>query len=223
MANGIFNGNSPRPISPPGILGADGRPFRENQGRTATERFANAIDVPRGPESAFSVPHVLTFASILGSSYRNYYHGQYDEGMRFSREDALAMRNDAYVRALVDERKLAVASLKWHLEVDNPKDEWQKAVRDGLTQIMRAIPRWSDLTWSGLEAIWYGRAGDQFVPKFKQLKLPALPRTATGGGPAYQRFGLRAVYRREDLDAWAESKLSAPRKSTSGPTKAAAA
>lgn len=33
----------------------------------------------------------------------------------------------------------------------------------------------------------------------------------TGGGPAYRRFGNRAVYAREDLDAWIESKLSAPR------------
>lgn len=37
----------------------------------------------------------------------------------------------------------------------------------------------------------------------------------TGDGPAYRRFGQRAVYTREDLDAWAATKLSAPRKSTS--------
>jgi len=36
----------------------------------------------------------------------------------------------------------------------------------------------------------------------------------TGGGPAYRRFGLRAVYTQADLDAWAETKLSAPRCST---------
>jgi len=36
-----------------------------------------------------------------------------------------------------------------------------------------------------------------------------------GGGPAYRRFGKRAVYLIEDLQAWAESKLSAPRKSSS--------
>lgn len=31
----------------------------------------------------------------------------------------------------------------------------------------------------------------------------------TGDGPAYRRFGLRALYTREDLDAWANAKLSA--------------
>lgn len=36
----------------------------------------------------------------------------------------------------------------------------------------------------------------------------------TGGGPAYRRFGLRAVYTHADLNAWAEAKLSAPRYST---------
>lgn len=36
----------------------------------------------------------------------------------------------------------------------------------------------------------------------------------TGGGPAYRRFGLRAVYTQADLDAWAEAKLSAPRSSS---------
>jgi hypothetical protein len=31
-----------------------------------------------------------------------------------------------------------------------------------------------------------------------------------GGGPAYRRFGNRAVYQTGDLDAWAQEKLSAP-------------
>ena len=36
-----------------------------------------------------------------------------------------------------------------------------------------------------------------------------------GGGPAYRRFGLRAVYLPADLDNWAEAKLSGPLTSTS--------
>jgi len=36
-----------------------------------------------------------------------------------------------------------------------------------------------------------------------------------GGGPIYRTFGTRSVYLAADLDAWAESKLSAPRHSTS--------
>jgi len=37
----------------------------------------------------------------------------------------------------------------------------------------------------------------------------------TGGGPIYRRFGKSAVYLEQDLDAWAENKLSAPRVSSS--------
>jgi len=37
----------------------------------------------------------------------------------------------------------------------------------------------------------------------------------TGGGPLYRVFGIRAVYTTDDLDEWADSKLSAPRHSTS--------
>jgi hypothetical protein len=38
----------------------------------------------------------------------------------------------------------------------------------------------------------------------------------TGGGPAYRRFGHRAVYLPAELDEWIEEKLSAPRRSSSG-------
>lgn len=37
----------------------------------------------------------------------------------------------------------------------------------------------------------------------------------TGGGPTYRIFGNRALYTPDDLIAWAEAKLSAPRRSTS--------
>jgi hypothetical protein len=36
-----------------------------------------------------------------------------------------------------------------------------------------------------------------------------------GGGPVYRIFGNRALYMPADLMAWAEAKLSAPRRSTS--------
>lgn len=36
-----------------------------------------------------------------------------------------------------------------------------------------------------------------------------------GGGPIYRRFGTRAVYTVDDLNTWADAKLSTPRASTS--------
>ena len=55
------------------------------------------------------------------------------------------------------------------------------------------------------------------------LKSRGLPTAKTtlqkyatvGGGPRYRRFGNRAVYLQSDLDAWIDSKLSAPMESTS--------
>ncbi len=36
-----------------------------------------------------------------------------------------------------------------------------------------------------------------------------------GGGPPFSKFGCRALYRRADLVAWAQAKLTPPRRSTS--------
>ena len=49
--------------------------------------------------------------------------------------------------------------------------------------------------------------------------LPIAPRyleklASVGGGPAFQKFGKRAVYTVENLDAWIASRMSAPRLST---------
>lgn len=52
----------------------------------------------------------------------------------------------------------------------------------------------------------------------KGLKVSwtTLQKLATvGGGPVYRRFGNRALYLQEDLDAWAQAKISPPQRSTS--------
>jgi len=53
----------------------------------------------------------------------------------------------------------------------------------------------------------------------KKLGYPIAARTlatmvSRGGGPAYRRFGQRALYRPEDLATWAEARCSPPRRST---------
>ncbi len=42
-----------------------------------------------------------------------------------------------------------------------------------------------------------------------------------GGGPLFQKFGVRVLYRQSDLVAWAEGKLAPPRRSTSEADRAA--
>jgi hypothetical protein len=54
----------------------------------------------------------------------------------------------------------------------------------------------------------------------QQYDLPITPQSLaklaqTGGGPVFRRLGKYPVYTREDLNAWAESRLSGPLRSTS--------
>ena len=57
-----------------------------------------------------------------------------------------------------------------------------------------------------------------YLTHVRGLKISknTLQKMATvGGGPVYRRFGNRAVYTIDDLNAWADAKLSQPRVSTS--------
>jgi len=60
----------------------------------------------------------------------------------------------------------------------------------------------------------------------KRLGYPVAARTlatlvSRGGGPTYRRFGQRALYRTEDLIAWAEARLAPPRRSSAEGERAA--
>ena len=46
-------------------------------------------------------------------------------------------------------------------------------------------------------------------------KLTLQKMATVGGGPDFQKFGNRVVYTVEALDRWIESRLSAPKSSTS--------
>jgi hypothetical protein len=59
-------------------------------------------------------------------------------------------------------------------------------------------------------------AAEHLTERGLRITKNTLQKMATvGGGPAYRRFGNRTVYTPGDLDAWAEAKLRAPRRSTS--------
>src|ERR1700693_871561 len=61
---------------------------------------------------------------------------------------------------------------------------------------------------------------NQTAAALTEAGYPTSPATLStkasrGGGPIYRRFGNRALYKWEDLLAWAESQTSSPRRSTS--------
>lgn len=114
------------------------------------------------PESTAALPHVLTFASIMQSANR-VYSWRWDEALRNSREDALGMRRDAFIMAILQERKLATAQFNWHLEPEDETDESQNQAADDISKLIRRTPYLTKLFYSLLDAVWYGRFGVQVV------------------------------------------------------------
>lgn len=131
----------------------------------------------------FPIPHVMTGAWIIRSGHQVYLHGKFDEALRKNREDALAMRRDAWLMSLLQERRLATASLKWHLEVDNEKDPTEKALKDGLTKVLKATPRLQSMLYYLLDAVWYGRYGSQLNYGWKWMDVPVCQSAPQVGGP----------------------------------------
>ena len=61
---------------------------------------------------------------------------------------------------------------------------------------------------------------EQTSEALKEAGYPVEPSTlatkaSRGGGPEFQKFGVRVLYRWGDVLAWAQSRLSAPRRNTS--------
>lgn len=121
-----------------------------------------------------ALPHVLTFSSIIGSAWRAYYHGQQDDAIRNDPEFAIAMRRDPLLMAMLQERKHATISRKWHIEVNDPKDPAQKAMANGLKMLVDRIPRKRQMFSYLLEAIWFGRYASQLDYRAEEMLLPSL-------------------------------------------------
>lgn len=67
------------------------------------------------------------------------------------------------------------------------------------------LPRWLDR-----------RAAADFLTErgFPCAYATLATKGCRGGGPPFVKFGPRALYRPDDLVAWAEAKISPPRRST---------
>lgn len=175
MLNGTLNGTHANGQSR--ILGADGQPLNSSQAwEKRTQEYG---------ESA--VPHVVTFSSLLGRAWRTYRINRADEAMKHGREEALAMKRDAYLQGLLQERKLAVANRPWRIEVDNERDPRQKQVKEGITRVIKDTWRLNRLRYYLHEGIWYGRYGSQLVYEFADIPLP----NPSGGGHPYKQRALR--------------------------------
>lgn len=133
------------------------------------------------------LPNVLTFGSLYQGAAYTYNH-LWDEAMRHSRQNAMAMRRDGWLMGLLSERADETLEKKWHLEPDNPKDPWQRTVADGTTKIVKSIHRFQEMRRYLLEgALWYGRYGANVRWKWKDMYLPVMQKS----GPVTP--GMKAV------------------------------
>lgn len=106
------------------------------------------------------IPGARDFTTILNSGTRVYSY-RFDEAMRDNMVAARAMRRDAFIRGLLEERILPTINRKWQIEVPDSADPDQRFVQDELTKIVDAIPDFDVYKRALLDGVWYGRAGVQ--------------------------------------------------------------
>jgi phage gp29-like protein len=107
----------------------------------------------------FPVPPYSLFTATQSGYRHTYWHSRFDEALRHQRQNALSMWVDPFLQSLLQERKLAVANLPWHLEVEDERQPRQREVRDALAAALRRTPRLKQLFLTLLNTTWYGRYG----------------------------------------------------------------
>lgn len=110
------------------------------------------------PEPAMVVPHVFSFNGIINQSSRMY-SSRYDEAIRHMPSNAMAMRRDAFIESLIQERTYPTAQRAWSVIVPDTKDKHQRYVQSCVTECVRAIPRFNSMRMYLSQAVWYGRYG----------------------------------------------------------------
>ncbi len=131
---------------------------------------AEGNDLLKKPD--FSVPHIMTFSSLYQGGFSTYFQEHWDEALRHRRVNALAMRRDCWLMALMRERKDGALRLKWSLVPDNDKDPSEKAAADAMTKAIHNYRRLNRIRRACLESIWYGRYGAQLRWGWQTMNLP---------------------------------------------------
>ena len=102
------------------------------------------------------LPHFMTFSQVVNWASRTYRY-TFDEALRHSAKNTLAMRRDPVIMECIRSRQMPTAQLGWHLEPQNPEDTAQTEAAKELTDIIKQTPRLQQLMMHLLEAMFYGR------------------------------------------------------------------
>ncbi len=108
------------------------------------------------------IPAARSFSAIYNASTR-IYSSRFDEAMRDNFVAARAMRRDAFLEGLFEERIGPTINRTWHLEIDDDDDPVQRMVADELTKIVQNIPDFDQFKRANLDAVWFGRSGTQWA------------------------------------------------------------
>ena len=114
-------------------------------------------DLPAGG-ATHAVPHYLSKIGLINQIARSY-RWAYDEALKDSRKNAVAMLRDVILRDALFTRIAPTSQLMWHLEPRDPTDPRQIDAAAKLTDVIKATPRLQDLFFSLLYATWFGRQG----------------------------------------------------------------
>lgn len=106
------------------------------------------------------IPTARTFQSVWNSFNKTFSYKR-DEALRDSPENALAMRRDIKLRALLQERLLPTINRKWQFVVEEKDDPVSKAIAKRMTELTLRIPRFYRLKSYLAEAAWFGNYGAQ--------------------------------------------------------------
>ena len=79
--------------------------YGQGNGNRMQDALTGELVDPNDPDD-MALPHVYTFGSIIAGAAHTYFHGKHDEAMKHSRRNALRMRRDPFIMALLRERKL---------------------------------------------------------------------------------------------------------------------
>lgn len=109
----------------------------------------------------WAIPHFLTFSGLVNAAIRAY-RWSFDEALRHSHENALAMRRDPVIFMSLRARQIPLSQLAWKLELPiQPTHPLYDKLSEKVHIVEDAIRRHTFLGKIILalsEAIWYGKA-----------------------------------------------------------------
>lgn len=118
-------------------------------------------ELPPG-QGRWAVPHQFAFSSIFMAGHE-LYRSYFDQALRHSRVNALAMRNDIVIDHALFARKSPTAQLAWHIDPIDETNPAEVEAASGTTRTLEEFPRWQQFVMVLLDALWYGRMGSQMI------------------------------------------------------------